>query len=395
MRISKIENMVIVGVMTLLILSSVQLADGTSLLQSAVDYWPTDSWRLSTPQNEGMNSSRLVEMMNYLDNESALHPTAVLVVRNGYIVLEEYLSTQLGQNTTQDMLSCTMSMISALVGVAISQGLLTLNQSVLEFFSGREIDNYITSKDAITIEHLLTDTAGFDWEENIDSVQMRATHDWVQFILDKPMVRQPGTYFEYNSGLAHLLSVILENVTGMSTLEYAKSTIFDPLGITDYEWETDPQGVYDGGRGLKITLRDMAKFGYLYLNNGSWNGNQIIPLSWIRDSSSFQVSVNNIKDYGYLWWIYKGTGIYSAVGFAVRAISVIPEYDIVAIVTGYDSTGDFLRNQWLYALREYLIPAAIEGPETTTSLDLTPFIFGGAISSFVVLLVIIQVRRKK
>ncbi len=301
MRISRIENMVIAGVMTLLILSSAQVAGGTSLLQSAVDYWPTDEWRSSTPQSEGMNSSRLTEMMDYLDNESALHPTAVLVVRNGYIVLEEYLSTLLEQNVTQDMLSCTMSVISALVGIAISQGLLTLNQSVFELFSGREIDNYVSSKDAITIEHLLTNTAGFDWEENIDPVQMRATHDWVQYILDKPMVRQLGTYFEYNSGLAHLLSVILENVTGMPTLKYAKSMIFDSLGISDYSWETDPQGAYDGGRGLKLTLRDMAKFGYLYLNNGSWNGNQIIPLSWISASGSFQVSVNNIKDYGYLW----------------------------------------------------------------------------------------------
>jgi CubicO group peptidase (beta-lactamase class C family) len=369
MRISKIENIAIVGVLTLLILSSVQVADGNSLLQSAVDYWPTDSWKSSTPQNEGMNSTRLAEMMNYLDNESALHPTGVLVVRNGYIILEEYVSTVIGQNVTQDMLSCTMSVISALVGVAISQGLLTLNQPVLEFFSGREIDNYVSSKDAITIEHLLTNTAGLDWEENTDPIQMRATHDWVQFILNKPMVRQPGTFFEYNSGLAYLLSVILENVTRMSTLEYAKSTIFYPLGITEYEWETDSQGIYDGGRGLKLTLRDMAKFGYLYLNNGSWNGNQIIPSSWISASSSFQVSVNNIKDYGYLWWIYRGTGIYNAVGFAVRAISVVPECGIVAVVSGYDSTGDFLRNQWLYALEEFVIQSAIDGPSSGEPVD--------------------------
>lgn len=395
MRISKIENMVIVGVMTLLILSSVQVADGTSFLQSAVDYWPTDSWRSSTPQNEGMNSSRLVEMMNYLDNESALHPTAVLVVRNGYIILEEYPGTLLGQNVTQDMLSCTMSVISALVGVAISQGLLTLNQSVLEFFSGREIDNYITSKDTITIEHLLTDTAGFDWEENIDPVQMRATHDWVQFILDKPMVRQPGTYFEYNSGLAHLLSVILENVTGMSTLEYAKSRIFDPLGMTDYDWETDPQGVYDGGRGLKLTLRDMAKFGYLYLNNGSWNGNQIIPPSWISASSSFQVSVNNIKDYGYLWWIYKGTGIYNAVGFAVRAISVIPDYGIVAVVSGYDSTGDFLRNQWLYALKEFVIQSAIDGPSTEEPVDVPLLAVVAVTTGVIAVTIFVAIKRRR
>ena len=395
MRISRIENMVIAGVMTLLILSIAQVADGTSPLQSAVDYWPTDSWEPSTPQNEGMNSSRLGEMINYLENESALHPTAVLVVRNGYIVMEEYLSTQLGRNVTQDMLSCTMSVISALVGAAISQGLLALNQSVHEFFSDREIDNYVSSKDAITIEHLLTNTAGFDWEENTDPAQMRATHDWVQFILDKPMARQPGTFFEYNSGLAHLLSVILENVTGLSTLEYAKSTIFDPLGITDYDWETDPQGVYDGGRGLKLTLRDMAKFGYLYLNNGSWNGNQIIPLSWISASSSVHVSVNNIKDYGYLWWIYKGTGIYNAIGFAVRAISVIPEYGIVAVVSGYDSTGDFLRNQWLYALEEFVIQSAIDGPSNGEYVDVPLLAVVAATACAITVTIFIAVKRRR
>lgn len=395
MRIKGLARFAALLVILLLVAGDGRSADGQSLAQDGVRPWPTASWDTSTPDEQGMNVTKFVELLDYLDNESALHPTGVMIVRHGYIVLEEYLSTTLGQNKSLDILSCTSSVVSALVGVAIDHGLLEIDDSVLSFFPDKEIQNHVASKDTITIENLLTNTAGLDWEENTDPTVMRIQDDWVQYVLDKPMIHQPGSFFEYNSGLAHVLSAILENVTGMPTLEYAETTLFEPLGIVEYDWSADPQGVYEGGSGLELTLRDLAKVGYLYLNNGSWDGVQIIPQSWIAQSSTSHINVNTIKDYGYLWWIYRTTGIYTAVGFTARVVSIIPEYDIVAIVTGYDSTGDFLRNQWLYALREYVIPAAIEGPATTTSLDLTPFIFGGAISSFVVLLVIVQVRRKK
>ncbi len=391
MRIKGIHGTITVFLILVLILGTSLNADG----QNGSAHWPTVSWDISTPDEQGMNATKLVEMLEYLDNESALHPQGVLLVRNGYIVFEEYLSTTLDENRTLDILSCTSSIISALVGVAIHQDLLELDDSVLSFFPDREIDNYVAGKDTITIEHLLTNTAGFNWEENTDPTSMRVKDDWIQYILDKNMAHEPGTYFEYNSGLAHLLSAILENVTGMSTLEYAETTLFEHLGITEYEWVMDPQGVYDGGAGLEISLRDLAKFGYLYLNNGTWDEMQLIPEAWIVQSSISHINVNTIKDYGYLWWIYRTTGIYNAVGFTARAVSIIPEYNIVAVVTGYDSTGDFLRNQWLYALREYVIPAAVEGPATPVSLDLIPLIVGGALSSFIVILVIIQVRRKK
>ena len=395
MRIKRITRFVALLVILLLIAGTGRTAEAQSLAQDDVKPWPTAIWETSTPDEQGMNATRFMELLDYLDNESALHPTGVMIIRHGYIVLEEYLSTTLGQNRSIDILSCTSSVVSALAGVAINQGLLEIDDSVLSFFPDKEIDNHVASKDAITIENLLTNTAGLDWEENTDPTAMRIQDDWVQYILDRPMVHEPGTFFEYNSGLAHVLSAILENVTGMSTLEYAETTLLEPLGIVEYEWNADPQGVYEGGSGLELTLRDLAKVGYLYLNNGSWDGVQIIPQSWVTQSSTSHINVNTIKDYGYLWWIYRSTGIYTAVGFTARTVSVIPEYDIVAIATGYDSTGDFLRNQWLYALREYVIPAAIEGPATTTSQDLMPFIFGGAIFTFVVTIAIILVRRRK
>ncbi|MFW9917968.1 MAG: serine hydrolase domain-containing protein [Candidatus Thorarchaeota archaeon] len=395
MRSKGFTNFVMALMMLFLILGIGKIAAGQNLAQDGSNYWPTTSWSSSTPDEQGMNATKLVELMDYLDNESALHPTGVLVVRNGYIVLEEYLSTTLGENRTLDILSCTSSIISALVGIALDQDILGIDDPILEFFPDLEIDNYDARKESITIEHLLTNTAGLSWEENTDPISMRVQDDWVQYVLDKTMIHEPGTFFEYNSGLAHILSAILENVTGMTTLEFAETMLFEPLGITEYDWGADPQGIYDGGGGLELSLRDIAKFGYLYLNNGSWDGAQIVPQSWIIQSSSSHINVNTIKDYGYLWWIYRGAGIYNAVGFTARAVSIIPEYNIVAIVTGYDSTGDFLRNQWLHALREYIIPAAIEGPSIPNPIDLTPLILGGAIASVVIVLVAIQMRKRK
>ncbi len=391
MRIT-IREKTITGFLVLLLILGTSPSEGYVLAQGN---WPTDAWDVSTPSAQGLNGSRLIDMLDYLDNESALHPTGVMLIRNGYIVLEEYLSTSMGPNKTFDILSCTSSIISALVGVAIEQDLMELNDTLLEFFPDRDIDNYDVRKDDITLEHLLTNTAGFNWEENSDPAAMRVSSDWVQYVLDKPVIRTPGSFFEYNSGLAHLLSAILENVTGMSTLEYAEEVLFTPLGITEYEWGTDPLGIYDGAESLEISMRDLAKFGYLYLNNGSWDGQQIIPQSWIETSSASHVTVNSIKDYGYLWWLYHGTGIYNAVGFTARAVSIIPEYDMVALVSGYDSTGDFLRNQWLHALQEYIIPAAIEGPSTANdSVDILPLVIGAGIVAVLVVIAITILKRK-
>lgn len=394
MKSKSFTNTATTLVLILLLTGFGQFVGGQNLAQDESIYWPTVSWDSSTPNEQGMNETKLVELLDYLDNESALHPTGVLIVRNGYIVLEEYLSITLGENKTLDILSCTSSIISALIGIALNQGLLELDDSVLDFFPDREIDNYVASKDEITIEHLLTNTAGFSWEENTDPASMHVQDDWVQYVLDKTMVHEPGTFFEYNSGLAHVLSAILENVTGTSTLEFAETVLFGTLGIEDYEWRVDPQGVYDGSGGLEISLRDLAKIGYLYLNNGSWDEEEVIPKSWIDQSTSFHINVNTIKDYGFLWWIYRSIGVYNAVGFTARVVSVIPDYNIVAIVTGYDSTGDFLRNQWLNALREYIIPAAIEGASFPEQMDFSMLIIGGSVASLIIIAAIVLIKRR-
>ncbi|MFX1485367.1 MAG: serine hydrolase domain-containing protein, partial [Promethearchaeota archaeon] len=219
--------------------------------------------------------------------------------------------------------------------------------------------------------------------------------DWIQYVLDRPMLHEPGTYFEYNSGAVHLLSAILQNVTDTTASEMAEGYIFEPLGIDNVVWDTDPQGHTDGTGTCELTTRDMAKLGYLYLNNGTWDTTQIIPEDWVEDTQQSLVSVNTIKDYGYLWWIYRGMDAYHAVGFWARVISVIPEYDMVAVVTGYDNNGDFLRNQWKYALEEWIIPAAQDEIIPSAPIDWLTLGIGISVVAAVVIVAVLIIRLKR
>ncbi|MCK5238317.1 MAG: serine hydrolase [Candidatus Thorarchaeota archaeon] len=372
---------------------------GTSFIpiaSAARDYWPTESWRISTPEEQGMNSTKLEEMVEYLLGPSALRPLSVLIVRNGYIVFEEYLSSTYDENRTMDIYSCTLSILSALVGIAIDEELIeSVDTSVLEFFSDREITTDVEEKAEITLWHLLTMTSGLSWEENTDPIAMKNTNDWIQYVLDKPMLHDPGTYFEYNSGAAHLLSAVLQNVTGYTASEMAEEYLFGPIGIADVDWDTDSQGFTDGTGSCSLTTRDMAKIGYLYLNNGTWDGVQVIPEEWVMDTQQSLVSVNTIKDYGYLWWIYRGVGAYNAVGFWARVISVIPEYDLVAVVTGYDNYGDFLRNQWKHALTEWIIPATEDEIVPAAPIDWLTVTVAISGVSVVVLVAVLVIRLRR
>lgn len=383
------KGRIVVIVLTVLLL-------GISFIPTASaerDYWPTDGWRTSTPEEQGMNSTKLEDLIEYLD-ESALYPLSLVIVRNGYIVFEEYLSTSVNVNTTMDIFSCTLSIVSALVGIAIDhESIESVDVPILDFFPDREIGTDASRKETITIEHLLTMTSGLSWEENTDPVSMKNTDDWIQYVLDRPMLHDAGSTYEYNSGGVHLLSAILQSVSGMNTSDMAYQYLFEPMGITDYEWDSDPQGITDGTGACTLSTRDMAKFGYLYLNNGTWDTEQLVPKEWVIASQQALESVNSIKDYGYLWWIYRGVEAYNAVGFWARVISVIPEYDIVAVVTGFDNYGNFLRDQWREALMDYVIPAAQYTGEQSQPLDVVPIVIGvGAVA--ILLTIVIIIKRK-
>jgi len=347
------------------------------MANSKRDYWPTRGWRASTPEEQGMDSELLAKALEFRQqHELNLH--SMLIIRHGYIVADAYFYP-FTQDSRHDIASIAKSIVSTLIGIAMDKGYIkSLNQPVLEFFPQRTVANVDANKKAMTLEHLLTMTPGLDSHDEDETTlwQMRASPDWVQFMLDLPMIEEPGSRFNYSEGVAHLLSAIIQETTGMSTLDFARKHLFEPLGISDFPWPSDPQGVNFGyGDATFMTPYDMAKIGYLYLNNGSWDGKQIVSRRWVRQSTSKQVPVGgdmpiDIDGYGYQWWAFS-SNVATAAGKGGQRIYVLPDKDMVVVCTAG------LRQEhevsYLQLLTAFIMPAA----KPTTPLPPNP---GGAAS---------------
>ncbi len=229
-------------------LSNTQIILSESSLER--DYWPTDGWQHSTFEEAGMNEERIVEMFEYIE-ENNYAVDSVLIVKDGYLVVEEYLT--FSSETLHPVYSVTKSFTSTLIGRAIEEGYIeSVDQKILDFLRHIDVPN-IENKENITIEHLLTMTSGISWNEDIsyyDSAntfrQLVDSSNWVEFVLNQAMEDEPGNTWKYNSGGSHLLSAIIENATGISTLGYASTHIFSKLGFSSYFWEEDPQDICFG-----------------------------------------------------------------------------------------------------------------------------------------------------
>ena len=181
---------------------------------------------------------------------------------------------------------------------------------------------------------------------------MSSSPDWIQFTLNLPMAEEPGTRFVYCSNNAHLLSGIIRETTGMSEQDYANGSLFEPLGISNVSWPSDPQGNNHGWGDLRLTPYDMAKLGYLYLNEGVWDGKQVVPAEWVAESTQKQVSLEEGEGYGYQWWVSGSVpGIYEANGRGGQRIIVWPEKNIILVTTGGGFEPDELSPFLLAALK--------------------------------------------
>ena len=193
----------------------------------------------------------------------------------------------------------------------------------------------------MTIEHLLTMTSGLSWPELNSSYlsssnpvrQMFGSQDAVQFVLDRPMEEEPGARFNYNTGASHLLSGVIQEATGISTLSFAQKNLFGPLGISGVHWPSDPAGITAGGIGIRMTPRDMLRFGYLYLNGGIWDDAPVVPGEWIETSTT-PPSIGS-DHYGYQWRL--GSEAYWALGWRGQRIEKAPELAMVVVITGEQS----------------------------------------------------------
>ncbi|MCP4578614.1 MAG: serine hydrolase, partial [Deltaproteobacteria bacterium] len=323
-------------------------------------YWPAEEWRTSTPEEQGVDSELLVKMLRSID-ENDIEIDSLTIIRNGYMVFDTTIHP-FAPDRKHVLWSCTKSITSALFGIAIEKGFVEdIQQSVLDFFPEYTFANVDETKQAMTIEHVLTMTNGLDWLENDPSVdyaeyssnQMMKSDDWVQFVLDRPMAQAPGTHWNYNSGASHLLTAIIQETAGMTALEFAEAYLFGPLGITDLVWDSSPQGISMGGFGLQMLPHDMAKIGYLYLNDGVWNGEQVVPSAWVGESGNEYILTDEAWfGYGYQWWISDSVPyMYMAIGAFGQLIAVIPEKNMVIVLTG-DGDGTQVSVLW-----EFIFPA--------------------------------------
>ncbi|HMN58995.1 MAG TPA: serine hydrolase [Anaerolinea sp.] len=339
--------------------------------------WPTAGWQRSTPEAQGMDSTLLASMLEDLAaNHTNLY--SVQVVRNGMVVAEAYMHPYTG-DTRVHVQSITKSVIGMLAGRAIALGLLKgEDESLASFFPGRVFANDSPEKQSIRLSHLLSMTSGLDCQEfTTTGPKMEQSSGWVQFMLDLPVTSKPGTKFNYCNGNAHLLSAILEKVTGMTAREFANRELFAPLGIPAVDaadWGADPKGYSIGGYGLHLTPADLAKLALLSLQDGRWEGRQLLPAGWVGKSTTRWIDKGDGSGYGYMWTVYPKLGRYAALGLGGQQIHVYPAKNLIVVVTAglpaYTEAPEVEK-----MLAEYILPAVksdrtlAENPEGVARLQ--------------------------
>jgi CubicO group peptidase (beta-lactamase class C family) len=303
-------------------------ADKSFADQVKPEFWPTKQWQTSTPEAQGMDSKKLQQMDDFLENECPSMGSA-LVIRNGFIVFEKYYSGN--ENHTYPIWSVTKSVISALIGIALDNNYIeSVDQKIVAIFPEYTSRINDTRVEKITIRHLLTMSSGFSTStRGLSSMGSCFSHT---------MITEPGSEAYYNSCSSHLLSGIISKSTKMKTREFCQQNLFKPLGIEKPPWQVGIEGYAMGGYGLSMRTKDMAKIGYLYLNNGVWDNKQIIPAEWIKESTQKQstISLEKIESsYGYQWWVgsSKGYSCFYAFGAGGQYIHVIPDLNVVVVFT--------------------------------------------------------------
>ncbi len=332
------------------------------------EYYPTKEWRGCKPEAIGFDSNKLEDVYNYANNPN-ITTQALIIIRKGYIFFEAYFN-----NFTQNSVHCSYSVAksfsSALLGIAYyERKIKNLDEKIYNYFPDYKeyFDRDNTGlKREITIRNLLTMTSGIKWnEENYSRpendvwLMIDEADDYFDYILSKPMRYEPGTDWNYSSGDSMLLSRIIEKSTGKDPFEYGKEKIFDKIGIKNITWEKDGVGHTITAWGIRTTARNFARFGYLYLKNGYWDGEQIIKKRWVEESllpvsSHFPEELSMIDFYGYQWWLlpalenYQNYNIppktYLAWGLYTQQIFIIPEKELLIVRLGYDKDAD--NDEW-------------------------------------------------
>jgi len=318
-----------------------------------------------------INETELVNAFEeFITVEGAL---SLIVCRDEVIIAEEYTDYKsYGRDSIKNIMSVTKTFTGVLAGLAIEKGFI---ESVTDPI-GKYLTGIVTFPDDIkpniTIDQLLKMSFGHSWNGTSASSLFEEcffdSEDNLQYIIDLPLVNTPGTVFNYSDGASHLLSAIITEATGINTSDFGRTNLFDPLGITKFTWERDDRGYPLGAAYLRITPLDMVKFGNLILNKGKYNGNQIVPESWIETMTTSKISTNNDvlygPEYGYQIWLGNSGGkkYFMAMGWGGQFIFILPDHNTVITATCWtsDLTDEQAGDHWTQIIRiivEKIFPA--------------------------------------
>jgi len=327
-----------------------------------------DGWEVETPGASGFDAAMLCETLANIATGSAnIH--GVVIERHGRLVAELYRNgpdlsinflyglwhpfaadVAFGPTTQHDLRSISKSVIGLLVGVAMQQGKIkSLATPALEFYP-EYASLRSPERDAIHLEHLLTMSSGLEWDEgSLPNDETRLYWDWTpsRYVLGRPQVAVPGALWNYNSGGTAVLADILVRTSGKPLKELVRTELFEPLGITNWEWVADPHGRDLAFTGLRMRPRDLAKLGRVALDHGQWRGKQLVPAEWIAESLRPHVATGfrspptatDEMHYGYQWWTgtadWRGTKVAWSAGFGNggQRLFVVSELDLTVVIT--------------------------------------------------------------
>ena len=316
--------------------------------------------KMSCEENTVDTSASLEEV--FLNAEQLPNLKSLIVYKDNSIIKEKYFHNG-ASDIEHDVRSVTKSVMSTLIGIAIDKGFIQSEDQTINVFLDPLVGNLDSAKSKIRIRDLLSMSSGFYGNELSSSSEY---NNWISapnqllYTLSQPLVSQPGQTFYYNSGASHLLSIILTQATGMSSYNFAKQYLFQPLGISDHNWSTDKQGSNNGAAGLRLTPQDMLKIGILYLNGGIYNNTQVVTRSWITKATTAKITTGTVipfeSDYGYLWWNGRAhsRSYFFANGWGGQFILVVPELSLIVVAS----------SEWSG------IPSAIAGEQWYNTLNL-------------------------
>ena len=342
-----------------------------------------DGWVTASITDVGMDLDPFARLMNRLRGHNNHRVHSIVIVVGGQLVFEEYFAglthptfgevpIVFDRETKHCLSSVTKSITATLLGRAIGEGFITSENEEIFGFLPDYADLNTGQKGDITLKHLVTMSAGLQWDEwtfpigdprNDLTVWFNHGGDLVRFVLERPVVADPGSVFVYNGGVTNVLGEIIGRATGQRLDRYSEP-LFTRLGITDFSWYfMRPEFVYASGD-ISMRPRDMAKLGQLYLQGGVWQGEQLLPATWVEASASptfiLESGFYGHTGYSYGWWPKSpqyGNDAYAASGWGDQAIIIAPDYDMVVVFTG----GSYWEAPLLTShemMVNYILPAA-------------------------------------